>query len=217
MKIEVFSDGSATIASKPGGYGWVLTIDGTKHSEGNGFLEKSTNNDAEMEAAIYGLIAVQKYVFANPGEYEVTLCSDSQITLGWANGTYKFKQEAKYKRFEILKELMVRLKAKTRWVRGHSGDFHNERCDKLATLGRHRLGPNDKMPPKKSIKKPKEEKPRIIHEPKPNIGKKKDNVFNIWFKGKLKIIDLESNICENHDVQKHGIRNSRMEYRNGEK
>lgn len=215
-KIEVFSDGSATIAAKPGGYGWVLVLDGTKHSEGNGHLEKSTNNDAEMEAAIYGLIAAQKYVLVNPGDYEVILCSDSQITLGWANGTYKFKQEAKYKRFEILKELMVRLKAKTRWVRGHSGDLHNERCDKLATLGRHRLGPNDKLPPKKSIRKIKNETRKKLRD-EHKIGNKKDNVFNIWFNGTLKIVDLDKNICENHDIKVHGIRNSRMEYRNGDK
>ena len=55
MKIEVWTDGSATIATKPGGFGWVITLDGKFHSEGSGHLEKATNNDAELMASICGL------------------------------------------------------------------------------------------------------------------------------------------------------------------
>ncbi len=176
MIIQVFTDGSATIASKPGGFGWVLVVDEVKHSEGNGHLPKATNNDAEMEAAIHGLIACYKFIQLNKcndpncqdgvvfydiggphhqaGEcpmahnIEVVLCSDSQIVLNWANGTNRFKQTAKIKRYEVLVELMRRLKAKTQWVRGHSGNVHNERCDVLANLGRHKLGANENLPGK---------------------------------------------------------------------
>lgn len=161
MKIEVYTDGSATIKTRPGGYGWVMVIDGSKHSEGNGHIPLATNNDAEMEAAIHGLAAALKFVnnqqhlwaqgtSIQVPVFDVTLVSDSQITLNWANGTYKFKQEAKYDRFAILKSLMERLNAKTRWVQGHSGDEHNERCDVLANEGRN--GPKPPKPPKKPRK-----------------------------------------------------------------
>lgn len=160
MEILVYSDGSATQKHLPGGYGWVMVIDGKKHSEGNGHIPQATNNDAELEAAIHGLAAVLKYTNTLPttmtypdmkGVIDITLISDSQITLNWANGTYKFKQEAKMARFEVLKKLMMRLNAKTRWVQGHSGDEHNERCDELANMAR--LQTTEK--PKKSKKETK--------------------------------------------------------------
>ena len=44
---------SATIATKPGGWAWVITIDGKFHCEGSGHLEKATNNDAELLASIW--------------------------------------------------------------------------------------------------------------------------------------------------------------------
>lgn len=202
MKIEIYADGSATIATKPGGYGWVMVVDDNKHSEGSGSIEKATNNDAEMEAAIQGLVAVYKFL---AGEHiegmpplrpaEVTLVSDSQIILNWANGTNRFKQKQKMKKYNALAQLMKVLKAKTRWVQGHSGDEHNERCDKLAGKARKSLAGE----PKKKVKTSK-------------IERKTHNVFNIWFNGVLKIIDLENHIVENHNEQDHGPRGSRLEY-----
>ena len=141
VKIEVYADGSATIASKPGGYGWVIVQDGIKVQEGSGRIENATNNDAELEAAIMGLAFVLNMIrpmSLTPGWAipEVELVSDSQIILGWANGTNKFKQKKKMAKFESLSFLVKRLQVKTRWVQGHSGDEHNERCDKLAGWAR---------------------------------------------------------------------------------
>jgi ribonuclease HI len=139
MKIEAYADGSATIATRPGGYGFVIVQDGLKVQEGSGRIENATNNDAELESAIMALATVLKMI-TNPGPStdmpEVWLVSDSQIILGWANGTNRFKQKKKMQKFEALKFLMERLNAKTRWVKGHDGDEHNERCDKLAGWAR---------------------------------------------------------------------------------
>ncbi|NJO48288.1 MAG: reverse transcriptase-like protein [Leptolyngbyaceae cyanobacterium RM2_2_4] len=139
MKIEVYSDGSATIASKPGGYGWVLVIDGVKVKEGNGHMPKASNNDAELEAAIQGLAHVLKMRLNNQipiGAHEIVLVSDSQIVLGWVTGAFRFKQKAKMQKFEQLQYLVRKLNVKTRWVEGHTGDEHNERCDTLANMAR---------------------------------------------------------------------------------
>lgn len=225
MKLEVFTDGSATIATLPGGYGWTLIVDGNKHSEGNGYLEKATNNDAELEAAINGLAAVYKFVIdqkksGNNGPFEVYLCSDSQIVLFWADGSHRFKQVQKIPRYNVLRELVKRLDAKCRWVQGHSGHEHNERADLLANLGRLQLPPHEKLPKTTRKNKKKREKLKTKldafkaaqQSPQP-IGKKIDNVFNIWFNGVLKIVDLENNVCEDFDENIHGRRTSVMEYK----
>lgn len=111
MKIEVYSDGSATVATKPGGWGYVVVVDGKFHSEGSGHVESATNNDMELEAAIQGLSAVYGLAFgmvpisAEIGSViptpiglkaQVTLISDSKVILGWASGEFAFKQTAKF-------------------------------------------------------------------------------------------------------------------------
>lgn len=138
------------MAKKPGGFGWVLVVDGKKHSEGNGFIRRADNNDAELEAALIGLKEVQKLyntkrknIFNQFPDYEITLCSDSKIVLNWVKGTHVFKKEGKYKRFEGLKELVKLMNVQTKWIRAHAGTEHNERCDELAHQGRLNLSSND--------------------------------------------------------------------------
>lgn len=144
-QIEVFTDGSATIATKPGGYGFVILCDGVKVSEGSGQMLTATNNDAELEAAIQGLASVLKMLSSDENYSKhgivppVTLVSDSEIILGWANGTYRFKQLKKRNKYDQLQFLVKKLKIKTRWVEGHSGNEHNDRCDKLANDARKLL------------------------------------------------------------------------------
>jgi ribonuclease HI len=134
MQIEIYSDGSATTAEKPGGYGWVMVQDGTKISEGSGHMPNASNNDAEMEAAIQGIAAALKHVNALDEQRElsdrgfvgVTLVSDSQLILGWTSGRYRFKQLDKMDKYKQLQFLVKRLNVQTRWVRGHSGDVHRD-------------------------------------------------------------------------------------------
>lgn len=157
MKIEVYSDGSATVKTKPGGYGYVIVIDGVKVSEGNGHMNTATNNDAELEAALQGLAAVLKMRIDGKipiGAHEVILVSDSQIVLGWVDGTYRFKQREKRHKYDQLCHVVKKLQVKTRWVQGHSGDTHNERCDRLANEGRKMYD----QPKLKPVKAAKEEK-----------------------------------------------------------
>lgn len=211
MKIELYSDGSATTEDKPGGYGWVMVVDGKKHSEGNGYMPSASNNDAEIAAAIHGLAAVLKFLSspevisaatipAEPGQAvsmpEVYLVSDSKLVLGWADGSYRFKQLAKIDKCHKLRELMRRLNAKTRHVYGHTGDEHNERCDQLANAAR---------------KQQEVEEARINGETL--IGTKKTGVICVWYKGTLKIVDLEKLVCEDYNRDAHGVRGSMLEIR----
>lgn len=136
MKIEVYSDGSGQTKKTPAGYGFVVMVDGVKKYEGNGHIEFGTNNDAELQGAIEGLNSVHSIFGQLEKEDTVTLVSDSQIVLNWADGTNKFLQEEKMDKYLQLRNLMSDLKASTRWVPGHSGEPYQERCDKLANFAR---------------------------------------------------------------------------------
>lgn len=219
MHIEVYSDGSATTNDKPGGYGWVMCVDGKKHSEGSGHMLLASNNDAELEASIQGLKAAQSLITLQalsdappPDESatrlermisavnQVTLVSDSQLILGWASGRYVFRQTDKLHKFKELQLLVNLLSVKTRWVEGHTGDEHNERCDKLANAAR--LGVQAKS-----------DKADAILEGKTLIGSKKIGVIGIWYKNVLKMVSLEDNIVEDYDRAIHGPRGSMLEVR----
>lgn len=203
MNVEVYTDGSATTDDKPGGYGFVICVDGVKHSEGSGHMERASNNDAELEAALKGL-SQAALAFGSPPigcqPCEFTLVSDSQLILGWANGTYAFRQHDKIEKYKSLQLLVKNYKVKTRWVKGHDGDEHNERCDKLANAART----GEQM---------KADKVEAILEGNTLIGHKKSGVICIWFKNVLKIISLEDNIIETYDRAVHGTRGSMLEVR----
>ena len=98
----------------------------------------TTNNRMELLAAIVGLEALKR-------PCNVTLYSDSRylvdaVSKGWAarwrkNGWMRNKREAAVNPdlWERLLILLERHNAEFRWVRGHSGDPDNERCDALAS------------------------------------------------------------------------------------
>jgi ribonuclease HI len=144
MLIEVYSDGSGNTFDSDGGYGWRLVVDGVLTSEGNGYLPRATNNVAELTAAIKGLDAAAAYInsaaFQSATPPKVVLVSDSQLVLGYANGSYQCKALHLTSLYISLRKVYGSLKADTRWVRGHSGDEHNEGCDKLAKAGRESKG-----------------------------------------------------------------------------
>jgi ribonuclease HI len=205
MRIEVYTDGSATTGDKPGGWAYVLVVDGQKKAECAGHMPGATNNDAEMQAAIEGLKAVGNMVteafLLNLSTYpEVSLVSDSQLILGWASGEYRFKQADKIDKYHELQALVSKLRVKTRWVRGHNGDEFNERCDTLANQARL------SVQNKKEREEAKERGETLI-------GTKKSGVVCVWYKNCLKIVDLETNVVENYDREIHGARGSMLEIR----
>lgn len=140
MKVEVYADGSGNTFNSDGGYGWRLVINGVLLSEGNGYLASATNNVAEITAAIKGLEEAAIYInrpeILAQGPFQVVLISDSQLVLGYANGAYKCKALHLAPLYIQLRKVYQTIGANTRWVKGHSGDEHNEGCDKLAKAAR---------------------------------------------------------------------------------
>lgn len=214
MILEVYTDGSATSEGKPGGYGYVLVVDGTKVDQGSGHMESASNNDAELEAAIQGLAAAFRYMpkediflIGNPNPVaqiptmgKVTLVSDSKLILGWASGEYRFKQLDKINKYENLQKLVKLTGAQTRWVKGHSGNVYNELCDKLANAARLKLS-------NEIIVEEKKAKGDTL------IGKRKTGVICLYYKDKLKIVDLADGIVEDYDRDLHGSRGGILEVR----
>jgi len=133
--IEIFCDGSGTTWDNAAGYGFVLVINGEFHSEGYGYIPQGSNNDAEIAAAIKGMMAA-KEVIVNVTSYSIKLCSDSQLCLGWASGRYRHKDVNRSKTVAFLQGLLKELQAEPVWVKGHSGHQWNTRADALAHKGR---------------------------------------------------------------------------------
>jgi ribonuclease HI len=149
VHIEIYSDGSGNTFDSDGGYGYRLVVDGVPHSDGSGYISKATNNVAEIQAAISGLIAVREYkhniVFSAEylliqSDVKVTLISDSQLVLGYATGRYQCKALHLTQLYIQLRQLFKELNAEAKWVKGHSGNEHNEACDLLAKKAREGKG-----------------------------------------------------------------------------
>ena len=142
--VIIYTDGACTGNPGPGGYGVVL-IYGEHRRELSGGYRHTTNNRMELMGPIKGLEVLNQ-------SCRVTLYSDSQyvvegIEKGWAkrwrsNGWMRNKREQAVNPdlWRRLLDLCETHEVEFRWVRGHSGDAENERCDQLAVKAAHANG-----------------------------------------------------------------------------
>lgn len=136
-EVTLYTDGAALKNPGPGGYGVVLIHNQTEKELSAGY-RLTTNNRMELLACIQGLKALKF-------RCRVTLFSDSKyvvngIEKGWAK---RWKKKGwmrddlhPAKNSDLWQELLALCQKHTvsfRWVRGHAGHTHNERCDQLAT------------------------------------------------------------------------------------
>lgn len=132
----IYTDGSSIGNPGPGGYGVVLISEKIRREHSGGF-RMTTNNRMELVAAIKGLGELK-------GTCDVTLYSDSRylvdgMTKGWAKSWRANRWRKANKRkaqnvdlWRVLLDLCERHSVKFAWVRGHSGNKENERCDYLS-------------------------------------------------------------------------------------
>ena len=150
--ISVYCDGSSHVKNyKPIGWGWVIVREGEALLSGSGCSLTGTNNIAELMGAIEGL---QKLISLgwHRAEEMIELVSDSQYVLGMAAGAYSPTKNLEL--VEAVRALTLEANARTRWVKGHSGEPFNEQCDKLAHTAKLSLVRSAPKKPKKS-KEPK--------------------------------------------------------------
>lgn len=120
-----------------GGYGVVLLYDDRREELQGGF-RRTTNNRMEIMAAIMGLRALQ-----NEGS-TVLVYSDSKYLVNsmakrwaynWQRKGWKKKYGKPCANIDLWAELLIlckRHKVVFEWIRGHSGNAENARCDFLA-------------------------------------------------------------------------------------
>ena len=135
-KIQLYADGACQGNPGPGGYGAVLLF-GKHRMELSGGFRQTTNNRMEIMGVIKGLEALKE-------KCEVEIYSDSKyvvdaLSKGWAvkwrkKGWMRNKKERALNSdlWAALLALYESHEASIQWVKGHSGNPENERCDQLA-------------------------------------------------------------------------------------
>lgn len=149
MEIQAYSDGGCLGNPGPGGWAYVLVLEGGEKT-GSGGDSDTTNNRMELTAVIRALRDIQSY---KPWrDSTIKLYTDSQyvhkgITQwirrweinGWRTADKKpVKNDDLWK---ALNELNRSLHVEWQWVRGHSGNRLNELCDQLVQREMRAISP----------------------------------------------------------------------------
>lgn len=150
--ITAYFDGSCLLTAgappgtlHPGGYAAVIVNELTKkRKELHGPVPETTNNRAELTAAIHAL------EFIPPGA-SVTMIGDSQLVIkgmnewrfAWARNRWRGSDNKPVKNLDLWQKLfeLAEKPAKIEWVwaKGHAGNELNERADYLANAEAKKL------------------------------------------------------------------------------
>lgn len=135
---KVYTDGACSGNPGPGGWGVVVYFDNNTVHELGGFDPETTNNRMELQAAIAALDFVSQY----PTAEVVQLYTDSEYVKkgatqwlsSWKRKNWKTSQGKPVLNQDLWQELDQKQPKQVQWfyVRGHSGDPGNERCDTIA-------------------------------------------------------------------------------------
>ena len=153
--IEIHTDGSCL--GNPGAGGWAAVIvDGGKPEEIFGGEAQTTNNRMELTAAIRALEKI-------PAGVRVQLFTDSSylknaFTNGWLVKWKRNGWKTATKSPVLNKDLWLQLDelisarvVNFNWVKGHAGNFFNERCDELARTCAVKIQRQEKISPPEEI------------------------------------------------------------------
>lgn len=152
--VTIYTDGGADPATGMGGWSAVLLFNTNNkqyEKEISGGERKTTNNRMELTAMLQGLEALTRPM-------NVTIYTDSEYLKNgigyWSDGKptkptgwiVNWKQRNWRRKEGILlnddlwkllwKACSAHISIQMKWVKGHSGDIYNERCDSLATQAR---------------------------------------------------------------------------------
>ena len=134
--VTIYSDGACLGNPGRGGYGTVLLF-GERRKELSAGFRHTTNNRMELLGAIVGLESLTR-------PCQVELWSDSQYVIhaltkgwlaGWQQRGWRTAGKKPVKNRDLWERMLVAIAPHTidwRWVRGHTGNPENERCDVLA-------------------------------------------------------------------------------------
>ena len=132
MSVIIYTDGAAKGNPGNGGFGVVL-ISGKHRKEISEGFRLTTNNRMELLAVIIGIESLKS------NKESVTVYSDSKYVVDAVNKKWVFGWEKKNFNKKKNPDLWIRfLKVFKKhnvifiWIKGHSENIENERCDYLA-------------------------------------------------------------------------------------
>ncbi len=134
QQIYIYTDGAARGNPGKGGYGAILIYGKNKKELSKGY-RLTTNNRMELMAVIAALEAMKK------NKLEIIIYSDSKYVVkaveeGWLNKWIKTDFKGGKKNKDLWQRFYRHSQNHTikfKWVKGHSENEYNNRCDELAT------------------------------------------------------------------------------------
>ena len=134
-QVDIYTDGACRGNPGPGGWGAVLMSGGSER-ELSGAEAATTNNRMELLAVINALRALKRRVRARvytDSQYVrlgITTWLADWKARGWRTAARKAVKNQDL--WEQLDALAAGHELEWHWVKGHSGNPGNERCDQLA-------------------------------------------------------------------------------------
>lgn len=132
QELIIYTDGACKGNPGVGGWGAIL-IYGETIKELNGYAKETTNNRMELTAVIEALKILKR-------SCEIIIYTDSKYVkqgiTEWIDGWIKknWKNVKNPDLWQELHRLVSQHHIEWQWVKGHSGNFYNERADELANL-----------------------------------------------------------------------------------
>jgi ribonuclease HI len=138
--VTIYTDGACEPNPGPGGWAAILRYGGHEKVLA-GRASSTTNNRMELQAAIAALEALggptraELYTDSEYLKKGITDWLPAWIARGWRKSDKTPVLNADL--WQELVALTSKHQVKWHWVRGHSGDAHNERVDRLAYQAIH--------------------------------------------------------------------------------
>ena len=136
-QIAVYTDGACSGNPGPGGWGVVLLYQ-DQRKELSGFVADTTNNRMELTAVIQGLSALKTntvpVMIYTDSKYIVDAINQDWLT-NWQKRGWRTAAKtpvANRDLWEQLLELNKKFNPTYHWVKGHSTNEFNNRCDEMA-------------------------------------------------------------------------------------
>ena len=139
--VIIYTDGACSGNPGPGGWGAILIYKNT-YKEISGGKKETTNNEMELTAVVESLSLLKEkcnVMLYSDSSYVVNAVNKKWLTNwknnGWINSKKKtLPNLALWKKLDTLLELH---RVTFVWVKGHSDNEYNNRCDNLAVVERN--------------------------------------------------------------------------------
>ena len=137
--MEIYTDGGCSGNPGPGGWAYIIVENGKQSAEKWGAEEDTTNNRMELMGIISALESLKA---ADKVSGELMVYTDSEYVQkgitqwikAWKAKNWRTSARKPVKNQDLwqrLDSLAVSFPLKWIWVKGHAGNFWNERCDAL--------------------------------------------------------------------------------------